>query len=117
YRMASAKVDLPLPRGPIMQVSPLGRVSDRPGRNPPLISICSSDQAATIVFLGAIPSSKVSLSELNPRQQTIRDGRSVGQEPIVCQIAPHHLRDHVANQLGSLARLKEPILGWSKIPK
>jgi len=41
-RNASASVDFPLPRGPIMQVSPRGMLTLKPGRNPPLISIFST---------------------------------------------------------------------------
>src|SRR5881409_2353749 len=39
---ASASVDFPLPRGPIMQVRPRGTLTLKPGRNPPLISIFST---------------------------------------------------------------------------
>lgn len=38
-RKASTRVDLPLPRGPIMQVSPAGKDKEKPGRKPPLISM------------------------------------------------------------------------------
>jgi hypothetical protein len=38
---ASASVDFPLPRAPMMQVRPRGTLTVRPGRNPPLISIFS----------------------------------------------------------------------------
>src|SRR5215469_16961739 len=41
-RIASASVDFPLPRAPIMQVSPRGRLTLKPGRNPPLMSIFST---------------------------------------------------------------------------
>src|SRR5262249_60479346 len=40
--IASASVDFPLPRAPMMQVKPRGILTLRPGRNPPLISIFSS---------------------------------------------------------------------------
>ena len=40
--MASASVDFPLPRGPMMQVRPRGILTLKPGRNPPLISIFST---------------------------------------------------------------------------
>src|SRR4029077_17155330 len=40
-RMASASVDFPLPRAPMMQVRPRGMLTLKPGRNPPLISIFS----------------------------------------------------------------------------
>src|SRR5215467_1986449 len=40
-RTASASVDFPLPRAPMMQVRPAGILTLRPGRNPPLISIFS----------------------------------------------------------------------------
>ena len=36
---ASASVDFPLPRGPMMQVSPRGNLSDSSARKPPLMSI------------------------------------------------------------------------------
>src|SRR5262245_60773529 len=39
---ASASVDFPLPRAPMIQVSPRGIFTLRPGRNPPLISIFST---------------------------------------------------------------------------
>src|SRR5580698_11166564 len=39
---ASASVDFPLPRGPMMQVRPRGILTLKPGRNPPLISIFST---------------------------------------------------------------------------
>src|SRR5215831_17114816 len=39
---ASASVDFPLPRAPMMQVRPRGILTLRPGRNPPLISIFST---------------------------------------------------------------------------
>src|SRR5689334_10225108 len=39
---ASASVDFPLPRGPIMHVRPRGMLMLKPGRNPPLISIFST---------------------------------------------------------------------------
>src|ERR1700747_1770850 len=38
---ASASVDFPLPRGPMMHVRPWGMWTLNPGRNPPLISIFS----------------------------------------------------------------------------
>src|SRR6516164_11164050 len=41
-RNASASVDFPLPRGPIMQVRPRGMLTLKAGRNPPLISIFST---------------------------------------------------------------------------
>src|SRR5437667_7200022 len=41
-RTASASVDFPLPRAPMMQVKPWGILTLRPGRNPPLISIFST---------------------------------------------------------------------------
>src|SRR5690348_1318898 len=41
-RNASASVDFPLPRAPIMQVRPRGMLTLKPGRNPPLISIFST---------------------------------------------------------------------------
>src|SRR6516162_8768911 len=41
-RIASASVDFPLPRAPIMQVSPRGMLMLKPGRKPPLISIFST---------------------------------------------------------------------------
>ena len=41
-RSASASVDFPLPRGPIMQVRPRGMLTLKPGRKPPLISIFST---------------------------------------------------------------------------
>src|SRR6266705_2757697 len=41
-RNASASVDFPLPRAPIMQVRPPGMLTLKPGRNPPLISIFST---------------------------------------------------------------------------
>src|SRR4029078_13619154 len=40
--MASASVDLPLPRAPMMQVKPWGTLILSPGKNPPLISIFST---------------------------------------------------------------------------
>ena len=39
---ASASVDFPLPRAPMIQVRPRGIFTLRPGRNPPLISIFST---------------------------------------------------------------------------
>src|SRR5690242_7751165 len=41
--IASTSVDFPLPRGPIMQVRPRGMLMFKPGRNPPLISIFSTN--------------------------------------------------------------------------
>src|SRR5215467_23915 len=45
-RIASASVDFPLPRAPIMQVTPLGMLMLNPGRKPPL---SRSSQRATYV--------------------------------------------------------------------
>ena len=39
---ASASVDFPLPRGPMMQVRHRGMLTLKPGRNPQLISIFST---------------------------------------------------------------------------
>src|SRR5215469_64886 len=41
-RNASANVDFPLPRGPIIRVRPRGMLTLKAGRNPPLISIFST---------------------------------------------------------------------------
>ena len=47
YRRASMSVDLPLPRGPIMQVRPGGSFTESPGKKPPVISIASNTHFAT----------------------------------------------------------------------
>src|SRR5215471_1356812 len=44
---ASASVDFPLPRAPMMQVRPWGTLTLRPGRNPPLISIFSTSHISS----------------------------------------------------------------------
>ncbi len=47
-RTASASVDFPLPRAPMMQVRPWGILTLRPGRNPPLISIFSTTHIGSV---------------------------------------------------------------------
>src|SRR5258708_4282976 len=46
---ASASVDLPLPRGPMMHVSPTGRHSSTSSRKPPLISTRPKYQLSSIL--------------------------------------------------------------------
>ncbi len=48
YRRASMRVDLPLPRGPMMHVRPGGSIKDSPGKKPPVISIASNTHFATM---------------------------------------------------------------------
>ena len=45
-RMASARVDFPLPRGPITQVRPGGKEMFRPAKKPPVISVVWMIQCA-----------------------------------------------------------------------
>ncbi len=46
-RMASARVDFPLPRGPITQIKPAGSCNERSDKNPPVTPICSIAQSDT----------------------------------------------------------------------